>query len=234
LLKLVREGFSAMKNNPRVTLSYASAVATRGDVVIIGTYFSLWLVQDGRAQGLSIGESMARAGFIFGAVIQLAAFVSAPIMGWICDRVNRVTGMIIAFTTSAIGYMGMGLIGDPFHSSLIIPIGIILGCGETWNVVAGGVLIGQEAPARIRGSVLGMFNLFGAFGIAICVSAAGYLFDHWYHNGPFMMMGIINAVIMLAAVYVRFTAGEPGTLGAAAEAQAEAAVRDQTAAQAAQ
>ena len=93
----------------------------------------------------------------------------------------------------------------------------------------GGVLIGQEAPGRIRGSVMGMFNLFGAFGIAICVSAAGYLFDHWYHNSPFLMMGIMNACIMLAAVYVRFTAGQPGAQSAAAEAHAGA-----TATQAAQ
>ena len=221
LLKLVRDGLGAMRGNPRVTLSYLSAVATRGDVVIIGTYFSLWFVQDGRAAGMSTGAAMAKAGFLFGAVIQLSAFLAAPIMGWICDRVNRVTGMIIAFATSAVGYIGMGLIGDPFHSQLIMPIGIILGAGETWNVVAGGVLIGQEAPGRIRGSVMGMFNLFGAFGIAICVGAAGYLFDHWYHNAPFLMMGIMNACIMLASIYVRLTAGAPGALGAAAEAQAE-------------
>jgi MFS family permease len=222
LLKLVREGLGAMAGNPRIALSYASAVATRGDVVIIGTYFSLWLVQDGRAAGMSTGEAMARAGFLFGAVIQTAAFLAAPIMGWICDRVNRVTGMIIAFGVAAAGYTGMGLIGDPFHSAWMIPVCLLLGIGETWNVVAGGVLIGQEAPARIRGSVLGVFNLFGAVGIALCVGAGGYLFDHWYHNGPFMMMGLINTAIVLASIYVRVTAG---VAPAAAPAAAQAAAR---------
>lgn len=231
IAKLLREGLSAMTGNPRITLSYFSAFATRGDVVIIGTFFSLWMVAEGRAQGLSTGQAMAKAGILFGLVIQMSAFLSAPLMGWICDRVNRVTAMIIAFGTSAVGYAGMGLIGDPYHSVMLIPICIILGCGETWNVVAGGTLIGQEAPARIRGSILGVFNLFGAVGIAVCVGAAGYLFDHWYRNAPFLMMGLINGCIMLFAVYVRFTAGAPGAQGAAGENQTRA---DAAAAQPAQ
>jgi MFS family permease len=225
LLQLVKEGLGAMVGNPRIALSYASAVATRGDVVIVGTYFSLWLVQDGRDMGMTTGEAMARAGFLFGAVIQLAAFVWAPVMGYICDRVNRVTGMIIAFAMSGAGYMLMGMIDNPFNMAVIIPVSILLGMGETANVVAGGVLIGQEAPGRIRGSVLGVFNLFGAVGIAACVFAGGWLFDHWYRNAPFMMMGIINFTIMAAAIYVRITAGEPGRGGAAAENQASAEAR---------
>jgi MFS family permease len=203
LMKLLKEGISCAIENPKIALSYYSAVATRGDVVIVGTYFSAWFVAVGRADGLDTAVIMSKAGLLFGVAIQFSAFLFAPIQGWISDKINRTSGMIVAFTLSTAGYGAMGLIGDPFLSVWIIPVCILLGCGETANVVAGGALIGQEAPARIRGSVLGVFNLFGAIGIAFCVGLGGYLFDHWYYNAPFMMMGIINGSVLLLAIWVR-------------------------------
>jgi MFS family permease len=203
LVKLLKEGLACAVQNPKIALSYYAAVATRGDVVIVGTYFSAWFVAVGRQDGLETAVIMSKAGILFGVAIQFSAFLFAAVQGWICDRVNRVTGMIIAFSLSAAGYAAMGLIDDPFISIWIIPVCILLGCGETANVVAGGALIGQEAPARIRGSVLGVFNLFGAIGIALCVGLGGWLFDHWYYNAPFMMMGIINFTVLIFAVWVR-------------------------------
>ncbi len=219
ILKLIKEGLGCAAGNPRVALSYFSAVATRGDVVIVGTYFSAWFVAVGREDGMAVGDIMAKAGFLFGVAIQFSAFLFAPIQGWISDKIDRTTGMIIAFTLSTLGYGFMGLIGDPFLSFWIVPVCILLGCGETANVVAGGALIGQEAPARIRGSVLGVFNLFGALGIAFCVGLGGWLFDHWYHNAPFMMMGIINASVLLFAVFIRLKYGPSRGAGAAADAE---------------
>jgi MFS family permease len=217
LIKLLKEGLSCAVDNPKIVLSYYSALATRGDVVIVGTYFSAWFVAVGRIDGMETSAALSKAGFLFGVVINTAALVFAFVQGWLSDKVDRVTGMIIAFSISAVGYAGMGLIDDPFVSLWIIPVCIILGCGETANVVAGGALIGQEAPARIRGSVLGVFNLFGAFGIAVCVGLGGWLFDHWYYNAPFMMMGIINFSVLLLALWVR--AKEKSKAAAQAQAQ---------------
>ena len=190
-----------------------------GDVVIVGTYFSAWFVAVGAQDGLSTGAAMSKAGFYFGVVVNTAALFFAFFQGWISDRVNRVTGMIIAFSLSTIGYAAMGMIGDPVVSVWLIPACIILGFGETANVVAGSALIGQEAPARIRGSVLGVFNLFGAVGIAGCVGLGGYLFDHWYYNAPFMMMGIINGSVLLLAIWVRMR--EPRDVAQAAPQPAQ-------------
>jgi MFS family permease len=208
LMKLLKEGLSCAAENPKIALSYYSAVATRGDVVIVGTYFSAWFVAVGRADGLDTAEIMSKAGILFGVAIQFSAFLFAPVQGWISDKINRTSGMIVAFTLSTLGYGFMGLIGDPFLSLWIVPVCILLGCGETANVVAGGALIGQEAPARIRGSVLGVFNLFGAIGIAFCVGLGGWLFDHWYYNAPFMMMGIINGSVLAFAIWVRLREGK--------------------------
>ena len=203
ILKLFREGIGFALINQRAALSYYSAMATRGDVVIVGTFFSAWFVAVGKADGLAMKDIFKLSGPLFGIAIQGSALIFAAVMGFICDRVNRVTGMIIAFTLSTIGYGAMGLIDDPFKSFWIIPVCIILGCGETANVVAGGALIGQEAPGRIRGSVMGTFNLCGAVGIALCVGIGGYVFDHFAFNAPFLMMGIINATVLLWAIWLR-------------------------------
>lgn len=201
VLKLMREGFSAARN-PRIALTYFAGFALRGDLVVVGTFFSLWVIQEGTTRGMPIGEVMARSGLLFGAAIQGAAFCWAPVMGWICDRVNRTAACIISFSLAAVGYLAMGWVDDPLHGWIIIPICIILGMGETSNVVAGGALLGQEAPARIRGSVVGLFNWCGAIGIMVFVALGGYLFDHAYRNAPFTMMGVVNVIVAIAAFLV--------------------------------
>lgn len=201
ILKLVTEGFAAARN-PRIALTYFAGFALRGDLVVVGTFFSLWVIQEGTDKGMPIGEVMARAGILFGAAIQGAAFCWAPVMGWICDRVNRTVATVISFTLAAAGYLAMGAIDDPFNSMMIIPICILLGMGETSNVVAGGALLGQEAPARIRGSVVGLFNWCGAIGIMVFVSLGGYLFDHAYRSAPFTMMGVVNMFVAVLAIII--------------------------------
>ncbi len=201
IAKLIREGFAAARN-PRIALTYAAGFALRGDLVVVGTFFSLWIIQEGNDRGLPIGQVMARAGILFGLAIQGAAFIWAPVMGWICDRVNRTLGCVISFSLAAVGYLAMGFVGDPFNLWIIVPVCIVLGMGETSNVVAGGSLLGQEAPERIRGSVVGLFNWFGAIGIMVFVGLGGYLFDHAYRNAPFTMMGIVNMVVAVAALLI--------------------------------
>jgi len=208
VMKLMREGFGAARN-PRIALTYFAGFALRGDLVVVGTFFSLWVIQEGTDQGMPIGEVMARSGILFGLAIQGAAFCWAPVMGWMCDRINRTAATVISFSLAAVGYMAMGAIDDPLHGWIVIPVCIILGMGETSNVVAGGALLGQEAPARIRGSVVGVFNWCGAIGIMVFVSLGGYLFDHAYRAAPFTMMGIVNVIVAIAAFIVWKTSPGP-------------------------
>ena len=114
VLKNLGRGITEAKRNPRIALAYSSAFISRGDLVVVGTFFSLWFVQEGVDQGMSTGEAMGRAAFLFGAVIQFSAMCWAFFMGLICDRVNRITGVVIAFTIATIGYLWLGSIGDPF------------------------------------------------------------------------------------------------------------------------
>jgi MFS family permease len=206
LLHLLGSGMKAARANLRIGLAYGCAFAARGDVLVVGTFTFLWTQQAAEDLGLGMGDGYRRGGMIFGA-IQFSALIWALIMGFILDKVDRTTGVIVAFALSAVGYTAFGLVGDPFSNSILLPA-VILGMGESSTIIAGNALIGQSAPVAIRGAVLGLFSLCGAAGILIATSIGGRLFDLWMPGGPFVQMGIINSIVLTAAIYVRVKTGK--------------------------
>ena len=201
-LKVATRGFAAARENPRILLAYGMAFASRGDLAILTTFFSLWILQRGNELGLTAAESMVKAGMLFGLSQAVGLLWSFPI-GWIMDRLHRMTAMCVAFGLAALGYLALGMIDDPFVGSAILIACVLAGMGEASAMTAGGVLIGQEAPALSRGAVLGTYSLMGAAGIMVLTFTGGLLFDHVGRTAPFTMMGCINLVILAAALYMR-------------------------------
>ncbi len=74
---------------------------------------------------------------------------------------------------------------------------------EVGCIITSGVLIAEQAPDRLRGSVVGVFTLTGAIGILIASVAGGYLFDHWLKTGPFVFFGMISGLVMIWALVLR-------------------------------
>ncbi len=195
----LREG-----KNPRIALAYAAAFVARSDLVVLGTFTVTWGTVAAQAKGLPVGEG-AQHGTILFITAQTAALLWAPVMGMIMDRFNRVTGLSISMFLAAIGYGGTILIVDPL-STAATPFFILLGIGQISAFFGATTLIGQEAPFAARGAVVGMFNVMGAIGILFSTKVGGYIFDHIAPAAPFVMIGLINGLIFLAAIYVRRTA----------------------------
>jgi MFS family permease len=201
LSSLLTEGFREARKNPRTALAYAASMAARGDMVVVGAFTFLWLVRYTSDLGLDVHEGYARGRMIV-PLITLTVLLSAPIMGYILDRLDRVTGIMIAFTLSAIGYSFMGMIEDPLANT-VFAAAILLGLGEGACIMASIALIGQNAPAKTRGSVIGTFTACGATGMLLASGVGGFLFDRWMYTGPFLFMGMINAGVLLFAIYVK-------------------------------
>ncbi|MCP4091286.1 MAG: MFS transporter [Gammaproteobacteria bacterium] len=208
LATLLKEGFGAARN-PRIALAYGSAFIARGDNVVVGAYLSLWVQQAGLAANMSAGDAQAKAGILI-PIIMAAPLPIAAFFGYINDKIDRVTGLIIASALGSIGYLGFGSMESPLLG-MAIPIGIILGCGMITSVISGQTLIGQEADPRITGSTLGAFNFFGSVGTLVSTVLGGYLFDIWTEGGPFLMMGIGSILVLLSAIYVRLRYGASET-----------------------
>jgi MFS family permease len=161
----------------------------------------------GTAEGIDSTQVAATSGQYFG-ILNLAIMLWAPIYGIIIDRVNRVTAVTLGLAMASAGYFFMGSIDNPFNPAIIIPACILLGMGETSAVVSCSSLAGQEAPPRIRGSIIGFYALCGTFGILSLSFLCGLIFDAFSPTAPFIFMGCVNLAVVFLALYVRFRYGE--------------------------
>jgi MFS family permease len=196
------EGIREARANKRLALSYGSAFAARGDLVVIGAFFSLWFVRAGADQGISTGDALVRAGITMSALL-IATWIWAPLFGYILDRIDRVTGLAIAMSLAAVGYFAIGEVSNPYDPVTMGAATFILGIGEISAIVAGNALLGEQAPARIRGASVGVFGLVGTMGILFATLIGGQVFDKISWSAPFTMMAGVNAVIAVWALLVR-------------------------------
>ena len=206
LSKLLRTGVGEVRKNPRLSLTCAAYFVSRGDLAIFVIFFSLWIVAAGTDAGLSVAEAQSTAGRLFG-VSQLAMLLFTPVMGVIVDRFDRVTALAIAMAIATAGYLALGLVGDPFSSPWIYAVAIFGGAGEACVLVSGPALVGQVAPVKVRGSIIGLVGLFGVVGVLIHAKIAGLLFDVWRYQAPFIYMAVFNAIVCIGAIAVRITYG---------------------------
>ena len=200
-LKLMAKGMQAGRN-PRIMVSFASAFAARGDVVVIGAYVSLWGTIAGVSIGMSEADALARATMIF-ATIQTAALISAPILGILNDKINRVTGLVLGMGLAALGYLAFGFSENPFEGTWWVLPSVLLGIGQMSAILAGTTLIGQEVNPKYTGATIGVWSFFGAVGTLGGSFFGGMLFDSWRPGAPFLLMGFANLIVAFMTVYVR-------------------------------
>jgi len=112
-----------------------------------------------------------------------------------------VNAMALAMGLAAAGYISVAFVPDPF-GVWMYPAGVLLGIGQISAITASQTLIGQEAPPAYRGSVVGMFSMFGAAGILFISSVGGWVFDRIGPVAPFVLIGVANGVLCVAALVI--------------------------------
>ena len=197
-----RVGLREIRGNPRLILGCAATMLSRGDLTVLAAFFSLWIQKVGADSGIASVDASATAGRLFG-LTQIAMLCTMPFIASIADRFDRVTTLCLSMTIASLGYFALGFSPNPFESAWIYGVVLMAGMGEAVVIVSVPTLIGQEAPSRTRGSIIGVAATFGALGIILTNQAAGYLFDHWSYQGPFLFMGILNGLMLIWALAVR-------------------------------
>ena len=202
LLQLVREGMQAAIRNKRIGLAYFAAFAARADMAIVTLFMILWIIQAGNAVGMTPAEAQGQAG-IYVAVYSVAALVTAPLLGIVADRIDRLTLTVFAFAIAACGYGYLGTSSDVLSFSAMIPALVLAGCGQAAVAMAITVLLAQQCPPDIRGSVFGVQAFFGAIGILAISVGGGQLFDLVAPGAPFIAVACANTLVFLAALTLR-------------------------------
>lgn len=202
----LRNGYNETKRNPRLSIAGVAYFVSRGDLIVMTTFLTLWIVAVGTDAGIDATIATERGGRIF-AVSQTAMLLCMPIMGFLVDRFDRVTVLSLSMGVAAVGYTALGIVGDPFSSPYIFPVAILAGAGEACILVSGPALVGQEAPGKFRGAVFGMMGFCGALGVLIHSKVCGMLFDGVSYQTPFLYMAGLNAAVALGALLVRLKTG---------------------------
>jgi len=201
LRELATSAFQQGTSNPRIFLAYCAAFIARGDLVIIGTFLTLWGTTVGIEQGISAAEATTKATLTF-VLAQIAGLCWTFVVIFFIDKFNRTSFLCFCMAIATIGYMGMGFIDDPTTQEAR-PLVIILGIGQISAFFGSASLIGQEAPLAQRGSVLGGFNVMAAIGILVCSVVGGRIFDTVSPSSTFLLIGIINGFVFILALIVR-------------------------------
>jgi MFS family permease len=193
VLATLRIGIAAARDM-RVRLAYASAAVSRASLSIISAFFFLWMVQAGKQQGMTPAEALSASSGIF-VVIQMTATIWAVTVISFIDRVDRVLFMAVA---SALAWFGLQ--DNPFQPAMYVAA-VFLGVGEMSGILASQALIGQVAPERGRGAVIGVFTLCGSVGIFLAAVVGGTLFDSWRPSAPYVVMGCTSGLLCALATY---------------------------------
>jgi MFS family permease len=199
-LELIKRALAEAKK-PRIALAYTASFVSRSDLVILGTFIVLWGTVAGRDQGMETAEAVALGVRLF-AITQMAGLLCSPVLGFVTDKINRVTGLAIGSLLGAIGYSSMWFVTDPGDPAFV-PLFILLGIGQTACNLSAQALIGQEAPAEARGVVIGGYGFAGTLGIIFSTWIGGIMFDLWMPSAPFVFVGGLTWLVFFYALVIR-------------------------------
>jgi MFS family permease len=199
LLTTLRVGLGAARD-PRVLLSYLSAMVSRGDLAVLSTFFLLWLTTYGIGKGLSPADAQA-AGTKFFGVAQIVATLWALVVITFIDRFDRVFALALAMAMASASYITIGMVDDPLGPGMYAAAAF-MGVGEMSGILASQSLVGQVAGERGRGAIIGVFSMFGAAGILLSTWFGGMLFDAWKPSAPYLLVGAADGLLAVLALGV--------------------------------
>lgn len=204
--ELIKRGLVEAKR-PRVALAFVASFVSRSDLVILGTFIVLWGTVVGRDQGMDTAAAVALGVRLF-VITQMAGLLCSPVLGFVTDRINRVSGLSIGSLLGAVGYTSMGFVTDPADPAFL-PLFILLGIGQTACNLSAQALVGQEAPQETRGVIIGGFGICGTLGIIFSTWVGGIIFDLWQPSAPFVFVGILTWLVFFYALIIRQVAPGP-------------------------
>ncbi|QBY04538.1 MFS transporter [Thalassotalea sp. HSM 43] len=182
---------------PKVALSYGAAFISRGDLAVTGAFMGLWLVQFGTANmNLSASEAMNTLAVPAIMMVVLGALIGSLLMGWVSDKISRVRAVTCASGLAAVIYCAMFFVSDPTQS-WVLGLLLVMGIAEISAFVSSQALVGESAPAKRRGAVIGFFGVAGAVGILFATAGGGALFAEYGPSTPFVVFGLFNFIVFL-------------------------------------
>jgi MFS family permease len=158
-----------------------------------------------RAQ--SAGLAIALVPLVLVAMNVVYSLSSYPV-GVLADRANKLTVLLVGFVLLIAANLLLALDG---------PVGLVLGVllwglhmGFTQGLFAS--LVAETAPAELRGTAFGMFNLLGGLALLVASVLAGWLWQAVGPSATFLAGAAITVVSFAALLVIRRRLPLLGTL----------------------
>jgi MFS family permease len=190
--------FRHAKINRKFRLILFIACVVRSDFLIVAAFLSLWVVSIAAEQGIEPTMARAQVGDFF-FFLHMAGVVMPVVAGFLIDRAPRMKFLMVALGFAAVAYSSTMLVSDVFGAAAWIVVGLI-GLSEGMIVVSAQSVLGEEAPAHLRGSSIGVFTLAGMLGVLLVSLAGGFAFDKIHHSAPFVLVGALNLTALVFAI----------------------------------
>jgi MFS family permease len=190
--------YGLVRSEPRLRLAFASSLFARSDMVFIGLFMMLWFIYFADLVGVRQEEAAAKAGILIGAMGGIV-LVSIPLWRVLIDRYGRVQAVASGMTMSALGFIMLGFVVDPFDWFIMVPVALV-SAGQAGCFVAPQILTVDHSPRDMLGSVMGAFNVTGGLGIIFFVQIGGILFDVIGPPAPFVFSGVGNLLVVIYAL----------------------------------
>ncbi len=202
MMTMLKMGAKASRD-PGIALSYGAAFISRGDLAVTGAFMSLWLVQFGIAErAMEPSQAMFELAVPRVLAVVSGALVGSILMGYIADKVTRVTAVSMASGLAAAVYLSIFFVSDP-TADWVMALLVIMGIAEISAFVSSQALVGERADAARRGAIIGLFGVAGAVGILVGTAGGGWLFANIRPSAPFVLFGILNAAVFIWSLKVR-------------------------------
>ncbi len=193
-----RAVWSLVKAEPRLRLAFASSLFARSDMVFVGLFLMLWFIYFADLIKVGQAEAAARAGILIG-LMGAVVMLSIPVWRSFIEHFGRIQAVLLGMVLSALGFIMLGFIINPFDWFIVLPI-LLIASGQAGCFVAPQILTVDYAPRDLLGSVLGAFNVIGCIGIIFFVQVGGFLFDYVGPPAPFVFTGVGNLIISAYAL----------------------------------
>ncbi|WP_309144165.1 MFS transporter [Streptomyces sp. BR123] len=188
----VRAGFAAVKASPRARLALVTVAVSHTTMVSIMVMTPVDLGHHGAGIQL-IG--LVISGHIAG------MFAFSPVMGWLSDRLGRLSVIGLAAGLLSVAALLAGTAG-PRHGQSALGL-FLLGLGWSAGMVSGSALLTDSVPTRARAAVQGLSDLT----MNTCAGVGGALAGLVMAEAGYGWLNAIGASLLLPmAVLALFTA----------------------------
>ena len=122
-----------------------------------------------------------------------------PVLGSLGDKVSSTIIIPISFAARGLCGYTFAFIDKP-DSILSIGLSCLLIITSAIEAISIEVLFMKDMPSEIRGSMMGIFNVFGHIGSLVFTLVGGQLYDRVGPSAPFIFLASMDTGIVLLTI----------------------------------